>query len=122
MTSLNEVVAELNTSLNEVVGQIEGLSDLFNTGLSSGLTSDIDQARNVRQIRRDLILNVLAALALLVDNGYPTPLSHVTISADKSAELKKEKASIESALSIFEPQEPASLMRATLSPAVPKPT
>lgn len=108
--------AELNTALDKIRIQIEGLDDLFVAGFSSDRILIIDEARSVRQTRRRLIEDVLSALdvvegklILLEDDGYPIPPPNVNIPSSFFTELRREQDAFTAAIAIFIPPVPVAI-------------
>lgn len=119
--------SELLSALDVLNPQIEGLDTLLQAGLSSEISTILQETISARRRRKSLIDAVIAALdtvlarlADLLADGYPA-LPGLMIDEILAAELKKEQDAIEAAIAIFAAKLRAAKIEISLGEATGKP-
>lgn len=116
--------AELVAALDVLTPELRGLHDLTNVSISPELASSVWLQIVIRERRSNLIQlminamdNALVTLTKLEADGYPT-LDPATIDPSEFTELQGEKSDLETAISLFTPESPASSLVVNLGQPV----
>lgn len=119
--------AELLAAIAVLTPQIRGLDDLEHVSISGELKAKFSAQKAMRSARKDRIQAVLdrldatfQAIRALEADGYPN-LPPLTIDPGLFAELEDQKADIETAVSLFQPDTSASNVSVTLGAPTEKP-
>lgn len=118
--------AQLLKDIDDMARQIRGLPDIAATSVSQRLADALRSQLALRVRRRDLIQSVLdrldvvvAGLAELQADGWPTPVKLATLDTELWTELQGEQSDVEAAVAVFE-REQAAMIKVKLGEPEPK--
>lgn len=108
MSKVDEAIVEIQEALGALELPLEGLQDFERLNLGTDALGSVRQARIQHTRRQTKLVNTMAALNSLVDDGYPE-LRIPDVSLSVHQDLKAQQESIEAALSKFKTDAASSL-------------